>query len=133
MARQPAAQSLTPMGVLARFALIPPLVMLAAATQVEGGVLPKAMLVALALGACGTLAMAGGMRVHAERGPANAALLVTQIAGLAAAMIAVQSSAVTATFAGTAAAFATGLMHFCLGIVVALEAMPAQTLRARRH
>ena len=82
----------------------------------------------LILAVVGTVALAAGIRVEHARGPRNAALLISQIAGLAASMVAINASVSDCSrpdLGWMIVIYITGLMHLVLGILVVLRAVPA--------
>jgi hypothetical protein len=81
----------------------------------------------LLLAVCGTFALAAGVRIDHRRGALNAALLVSQIAGLAAAMVAIsmaRQGCAQPELGWAVVIYTTGLMHLSLGILVVLRALP---------
>ena len=127
MPARPALKPVSPTRSLATFALFPLLAMAVLAGGWTQAVGAPSLTWAIALAASGTLALASGLRVDQRRGPLNAALLVSQIAGLAAAMVAISAShnLGTSHLGWAVVTYTAGLMHLALGILIALQALPA--------
>ena len=131
---RPQALADSPTRALALFALVPLFALSVFAADLSDAAGAGSILWPLILAILGTVALAAGVRVDHERGPLNAALLISQIAGLAASMVAINASASGSSrpdFGWAIVIYTTGLMHLALGILVVLRAMPTVT-KARR-